>query len=100
MYVFYPIHCEGPMLIEVVSVAIWNRHRFVVAIAIGTWGLSIPFFIQGKSSLLQQATESLFKRSFASGIWRVNNHFQLFLNLPGLSTYRSALHRYPKLESA
>jgi len=35
------------LLIVLRIAAIWNRHRFVVAIAFGTWGLSLPFFIQG-----------------------------------------------------
>jgi len=49
------VHCaivsKEQTLIRPVSIAIWNRDRVVVAIAAGTWGVSIPFFIQGVSRL-------------------------------------------------
>jgi hypothetical protein len=34
---------------EVVSIAIWNRNRLVMAISLIVWGINVAFLIQGKS---------------------------------------------------
>jgi hypothetical protein len=47
MYVFF--WDSFSKLIEAARIAIWDKNRTIVAIATGTWGTSIVFFIQGKS---------------------------------------------------
>ena len=34
-------------LIEAVSIAIWNKNKIAVALAIGTWAINVAFLIQG-----------------------------------------------------
>jgi hypothetical protein len=34
-------------LIEAASIAIWNKNRIAVALAIGTWAINVAFLIQG-----------------------------------------------------
>jgi hypothetical protein len=34
------------------SIAIWNKNRVVVAIAVGVWVINIAFLIQGESERL------------------------------------------------
>ena len=40
-------------LIEAASVAIWNRNKIAVALAIGTWVINVAFLILGLSSPFQ-----------------------------------------------
>ena len=37
------------VLMEAASIAIWNKNKIAVGLAIGTWGINIPFLIQGMS---------------------------------------------------
>jgi hypothetical protein len=39
------------VLIEITSIAIWNRERVVVAMAITVWVVNVAFLVQGKSPL-------------------------------------------------
>jgi hypothetical protein len=34
---------------EVISIAIWNRNRLVMAMSLIVWGTNVAFLIQGKS---------------------------------------------------
>ena len=38
-------------LIEIASIAIWNRNKVVMAAAIGVWCVNLGFLIQGRSLL-------------------------------------------------
>ena len=38
-------------LIEIASIAIWNRNKIATAAAIGVWVINVAFLIQGKSLL-------------------------------------------------
>jgi hypothetical protein len=38
------------VLIEAPSIAIWNRQKVVVAVAISVWGIDVAFLIQGEVS--------------------------------------------------
>ena len=35
-------------LIEAVSIAIWNKNKIAVALAIGTWAINVAFLILGR----------------------------------------------------
>jgi hypothetical protein len=45
-----PISPNQP-LIDISSIAIWNRNKAAMAATIGVWGINIVFLIQGKSLL-------------------------------------------------
>jgi len=54
MYVSFHSSKPGPpfpnqALIRVFSIAIWNKSKFVVAIAVITWVTNVSVIIQGKS---------------------------------------------------
>jgi hypothetical protein len=46
-------------LIEITSIAIWNRNKVAMALAIGVWAMNVGFFIQGKSCLLHSIAEHM-----------------------------------------
>ena len=39
---------RNQVLIDIASIAIWNRNKFVVTLAIAVWGISAAFHIQSK----------------------------------------------------
>jgi hypothetical protein len=54
MYVFantsgshYP---PNQALIEIVSIAIWNRKKPAIVVAVGIWVVNVAFYLQGKIS--------------------------------------------------
>jgi hypothetical protein len=46
-------------LIDVASIAIWNRNKVVVALTFIVWGISIGFHLQSKSLFLTPSVEDL-----------------------------------------
>jgi len=67
-------------LIEPASVAIWNRHKVAVGMAIGTWGIYLMFLIQGMSFTLHPTAGHVYscKGVFLTGAARVRDKSQLF----------------------
>ena len=65
------------MLIESSSIAIWNRNKVVMAIAIVVWGTNVAFLIEGRSLPLPllQVTWN-YTRCFSTGAARVGHELQ------------------------
>jgi hypothetical protein len=40
--------CRNQELIDTASIAIWNKHRVAVMLAITVWGIDVVFHIQSK----------------------------------------------------
>jgi hypothetical protein len=76
MYVLHPSRPSpsSNVLMELVSIAIWNRNKIIIGIVIAVWGTSISFFLESES-LLQ--TWKLTYTWFDIGIARVSYQFQL-----------------------
>jgi len=67
------------MLIELASIAIWNKNRAVIVLGTCVWGIYLAFFIQGESSLLpDRRTEAAYWCYSVSGISQVKNQFLKF----------------------
>jgi hypothetical protein len=47
-----------PALIVAVRIAIWNRNRIIVTIAVGVWLANLSFLIHSKSVLLMFGPDS------------------------------------------
>ena len=61
------------VLIELNSIAIWNKNKAIIVLATCVWGIYLAFFIQGKSYLLfGRRTESAYS---VSGVSQVRNQF-------------------------
>ena len=54
-------------LIDVASIAIWNRNKVVVTLAITVWGTSIAFHLRSKSLSLTASAEDL--ESYTNVVW-------------------------------
>lgn len=64
------------------SIAIWNKHRVVVAISLGIWMINIAFLIQGEFRRLplnHSVARNLIQTRLNSGIARVNDETILYL---------------------
>ena len=74
-----PVLClpsrPGKDLIDIFSVAIWNKNKFAVAIATGLWVTNVVAITQGRSSALPSRLPS--RCEIATGIARVNKHHGL-----------------------
>jgi len=68
------------VLIGIASLAIWNRNKVAVAMAISVWVINVGFLIQGKSRLLPSIPENMGSRNYclAIGVARVGGQFKLF----------------------
>jgi hypothetical protein len=53
MYVPHPSRPSprSKVLMELVSIAIWNRNKIVIGIVVAVWGTSISFFLESESLL-------------------------------------------------
>jgi len=51
----FPLYVRIPnqALIGALSIAIWNKNKVVMSMAIGTWGINVALLIQGKYLLLR-----------------------------------------------
>jgi hypothetical protein len=71
-----PHHMNLPnwVLIELTSIAIWNKNRVVIALATCVWGIYLAFFIEGESSLHSgRRTEAAYRYRSLSGVSQVKN---------------------------
>ena len=69
-------HLPRVVLIEVSSIAIWNRNKVAVVIAISVWGINVVFLVEG--GCLPFPLYEVFTRCFVTGAARVSHEFQLF----------------------
>jgi len=44
-------HVPNQALIRALSIAIWNKNKIVMSMAIGTWGINVALLIQGECLL-------------------------------------------------
>jgi hypothetical protein len=54
-------------LIEPFSIAIWNKHKFAVTVAVITWVTNVSFIIQGKSLPFYPPAD--YRESHTNMIW-------------------------------
>jgi hypothetical protein len=52
------------ILIGASSIAIWNRKKVIVAMAITLWGINVAFLIEGRSLPLYCMSYAIYKRCF------------------------------------